>query len=88
MNYIYSNSFLYTVGSEPVDMEFGQDCMELVVVNRGRPDEITRNVWVDPEGYLSRITLPPNLDPDVPVTTSEIHFTSCFEGANPTEDLS
>lgn len=76
-----------TVGAEPVDMAFAQDCMVLLVANRGRPTKVTGNVWVDPEGTVSKITLPRDLDPDSPISTVTISFHDSFMGDFPNENI-
>ena len=75
------------MGPEPVDMEFGQDCEVLLVANRGRPTKEPGNVYRDPEGTVSKILLPPNLNLESPITTTFITFGPVFSGDYPSEDV-
>ena len=75
------------MGPEPVDLEFGQDCQVLLVANRGRPTKEAGNVYRDPEGTVSKISLPHDLSPDSPITTTLITFDTVFTGDSPAEDI-
>ncbi|KAK7089389.1 hypothetical protein V1264_024899 [Littorina saxatilis] len=81
------HSILYvTVGAEAIDIKFAQDCGILLVANRGRPTKEGRD-YRDPQGTVSKILLPADLNPDSPLTSSTISFNGAFAGDFPSEDV-
>lgn len=72
--------FVRAVGSQPVDMEFAQDCNVLVVANQGRPAQDLSSV-LDPEGTVTKISLPFALTESSVITVTTIGFSALFSGS-------
>lgn len=69
---------ILTVGSMPVDMEFGQDCMLLLTANQGWPVATSDGIE-DPLGSVTRITLPVELTEDSSINSQTIDFSSVVD---------
>ncbi|KAK7502737.1 hypothetical protein BaRGS_00005987 [Batillaria attramentaria] len=60
-------------GADPVDLEFAQDCLVLVVANKGKPSPGHAGSG-DPEGIITKILTPFDFNEDSTVTSTSIGF--------------
>ena len=74
------------VGALPIDIEFAQDCNVMLVANKGRPTR-EGSVYRDPEGTVTKIMMPFDLNINSPITTTTISFASLFTGPGSSEYL-
>nr|KAG5710748.1 hypothetical protein BaRGS_035150 [Batillaria attramentaria] len=64
---------LLAAGADPVDLEFAQDCLVLVVANKGKPSPGHAGSG-DPEGIITKILTPFDFNEDSTVTSTSIGF--------------
>ena len=72
------------VGPEPVDIEFAEDCNVMLVANRGRPTK-EGSTFRDPDGSITKITMPADFNENSPVVTTSINFDGLFTGPGSSE---
>jgi hypothetical protein len=73
-----------SVGAYPLDIEFGQDCNIMLVANKGYPTR-EGNFYRDPEGTVTKILMPSDLNINSPITTTTISFAGLFTGEGSSE---
>ncbi|XP_070180801.1 uncharacterized protein [Littorina saxatilis] len=75
----------FSVGANPVDMEFGLDCLRLLVANAGRPYMKLAAVN-DPPGTISKVDMPGVLDTTSSPTITTIGFALLLENPDGTDN--
>ena len=63
----------------PWDIEFGEDCGIMLVANKGKPTR-EGTTYRDPEGTVTKISMPFDLNINSPITTTAITFSGLFTG--------
>merc|ERR1711879_310078 len=70
------------VGAYPTDLEFADDCGVLIVANKGQPTREGNNQFRDPEGTLTKVSMPQDFSDMSPVRSTTISFGDYFQSLN------